>query len=259
VNSPYSKKVTLFFWTAFSLGLILRLAVIGALWSTPEKFVPFKNAHGYYELAESLLDYHSFAGVKTACPGSQLDEMRTPGYPAFVACWLALWHDPRAVALGQLLVLLVAWWLVYHYFQRAGNALAGALLVLALALSPGFVLDSVIVMPAVLCALLWLALAGLQVSACKSDQVLLSALVVPWFFSLSWSSRLVHSLVMLLCGTALLFPWMARNKALYGEYALCSVDGWERLSYVAANAGCNSIKPGARWRSAISPGFAPRV
>jgi hypothetical protein len=90
--------------------LVVRLAFFAPLFQAPERVRLIEN-NTYLELARSLVERGTYTGYLR----EDLDLVRTPVYPFFVAGVLAIFRGQlQYLALVQLVLSIVICWLVYH-------------------------------------------------------------------------------------------------------------------------------------------------
>ena len=223
----------------FLLALLLRLYAV-TVHPVP---VPTADAADYHRLATDLArgsGYVNEAGVPTA--------WRPPGYPFFLACVYALFGPSVRAAtvvqavLGALTVLLIAW-LARSLAGRRGGLIAGLLA----AVYPGFFWPArlllsenlaLFLVAAALCAAVWLAgrwrawgALGLGVllgvgTLVRGPYLLFSLVLLLWLAVQFWRRGREWRkglLTVLLAGVglaAVLVPWAARNRSVFGRPVL---------------------------------------
>ncbi len=233
------------------VALVLRVLASLALTAWNPQGLANGDTAGYWRLAQNLADH----GIFSRSENSPLvpDAFRTPGYPAFLALFHVLGLGWTAVALVQsflscaTIALLVK--LLNRWFDKR-VVLAAAWLV---AVDPESVLYAATVAPATLVTFLLLATVfvvaswrrgwGGVVAGLMSG---LAALVKPMalYFPL-WLAGLLlldrHSRgrtlragLVVLAATVVLFPWLWRNRHVFGVWRFTSIQGFNLLYYNAA-------------------------
>jgi 4-amino-4-deoxy-L-arabinose transferase-like glycosyltransferase len=230
-------------WLAvFALALTARWTFAATLPSSAP--VASVDAQGYQALALNLLDGHGFT-LNTAPPFVP-DGIRTPLYPALVAAlYAASGRVPAHVALFQGLVDAITALVVVDVVRRltSGGWLAWAA-GLAYALNPtAWRFSNELLTEAVLAAVLawllwafvryaqsrrlaWLGLAGALTGiallvkpnvAALPSIVALAAMLLP-AAQTNYRQRLAPALVVLIIAAVLVFPWLARNRLIFGRW-----------------------------------------
>jgi 4-amino-4-deoxy-L-arabinose transferase-like glycosyltransferase len=232
----------------------------------PDAPVEAVDAQGYQALAVNLLAGHGFT-LNTEPPFVP-DGLRTPLYPAFIAAVYAVSGAvPRHVALLQgaldAVTALVVVAALLRLLSRGGAAWAAGLLY---ALNPtawrfSNVLLTEIVLAAALAWMLWawvryaqgrqggwLALAaGLAATAAliKPNVVLVPVLLAAASLMLpagavprGWRQRLAPVVVVLGVASALMLPWLVRNRLVFGRWLFSQAfdNNLARVSAVATLA-----------------------
>ncbi|MBI5743938.1 MAG: glycosyltransferase family 39 protein [Elusimicrobia bacterium] len=229
--------------------LLPRLAVTVPVLLHPERAVSGDSAQ-YLELAGSLRTGGGF--TSTECGPALPDTFRTPGYPAFLAALeLTPWNVPAFAALLQCLfgtlTVMLAWRWLNALAPGRGAALGGLLLAADLV----YVLHTPLLLTETLFMLLFVlslgffwpalrqgsaraaALAGLLLGAAtlvRPVSVYLPVVLLPFLLG----NRKAAAAFLL---AALLLPgaWMARNRALTGQFTFSTIGGISLLRYPAAN------------------------
>lgn len=235
-------QAPLWLWAS---ALIPRLALWLCAWSDPELAVA-RDSHGYLARAANLLQRGRFATGDAL----HVETFRTPGYPLFLAAFMALFGDPvLPAAFAQCLLgawaAATAWvWLERAFGRRSAWPAA------VLALDPVTVFHTPLLLTETLFVfLLVAALAsywevlehptarGAMRSGLWSDLAslvrpisLYLPLLLAWPF---WNRR---RLLAAFLAAAWLLPaaWTARNRAAVGYWMYSSIAGVANLRYPAA-------------------------
>lgn len=194
----------------------------------------------YQILAKQILYHFSFAG----------NQMRTPGYPAFLAIiYFFVGFKPWLILLLQILMNCFSIYLIYKITQRVFNEVAAVTAAFILAIDPHQILICHFLYPDILFStLLLITLYILIVALDKKNTyyfILIGILIginiiikpVMQYFPLaiimfiiiwqkfSWKEKLIKSAVVFLFSILLILPWMYRNYEKFNHFSMCSISG----------------------------------
>ncbi|MBI3300122.1 MAG: glycosyltransferase family 39 protein [Elusimicrobia bacterium] len=242
-------------WWLWAAALAPRLGLWLLAAGDPARFVPIDGV-GYLALAGNMLDHGVFStGPEPFVPNT----FRTPGYPLFLAPFVALFDAPvLPAALAQCLIGAATAVLLWRWLEPRWGRLAAAVGALAVALdlvtifhTPMLLSETVFVFLVVAAFVrTWdqIERPGLKGAALCGLLWGVGALVRPLSFhlpvALVWVWRRDRKAAACFLLAAYLLPgaWMARNFRATGVSAFSGVGGVAMLSYMAA--GIESLRLG---------------
>ncbi|MDZ4227548.1 MAG: glycosyltransferase family 39 protein [Patescibacteria group bacterium] len=217
--------------------------------TTTELLSPGGDAQEYVVLAHTMLSSHRYAHTPDAPP----EFFRSPGYPAFAAMVLAASDSVIALSFAQILLIALSVALIFLIGAELFSRGVGMTAALLFAVDPSVLADSFKTLSeplfvALLLLIIWLlvrrdvsltsvALAALATGALTLTRplgIFLAPLFVLWLvyrFRARLRRALVLALLFLAVFTATVAPWVIRNGALSGHYALSSVSTYNMLFY----------------------------
>jgi hypothetical protein len=245
------------------IGILVQTPVVLLVANNPARAIPPGDPPGYLQLAQNFLAHGVLSSFMT--PPYVPEIFRTPGYPVFLACLLALGGGSLAVVAAAQSVLRILGGVLLESMAgdllhaRGWGAAAGVLWIMA----PIPALYAGVIAPETLFAFLFLLSlyamrhGGLRMAAFSGFVTGIAILVRPigvilLFVLLPavWSGRgkSFMRVASFLCAAGLaLVPWLARNELVFGRLALSSVGGNNLLQYNAAS--CLGRRTGGGWES----------
>lgn len=212
----------------------------------PERFQT-RDSLDYLDLARTLLSSGKYSG--TVYP--QVDLMRPPAYPIFVALGLLLGNGQAGIiSIIQVVIYFATAWLLYSTGAQLGYRLAGLFAALLFLLNPNATFWSVVLMTETLAGFFlvlsfwcctkywktrkyaWLLAVGLALSAGALTRPIIYPMAILLgllFFFLEWrrthrpSRAGIASTVLILAVLALVLPWQLRNLVVHGRFTLSEV------------------------------------
>jgi 4-amino-4-deoxy-L-arabinose transferase-like glycosyltransferase len=257
--------------------LVARLAFSIPLFEAPERVRLIEN-NTYLELAENLLEQGIYAGSGR----ENLDQVRTPIYPYFIAGVLTLSKGQmQYLALAQLLLSAGTCWLVYKGTRNLFSyttALAAAWL---FALDPNALYFSLTALTETL-FVFWLAFAiYLLTKYCASQQIrwiigsavmvgiaTLTRPIAMWLIPIwaacllwlprpaSWQKKALTSVGIVAFAWLAFFPWQLRNYIVSGQFSLSPV-GQDTIQNWIIAEGLAEAKGISRNEAAVEIARAP--
>lgn len=222
------------------LALLCRLTwYLLILFTNPGGFWLY-DSNEYWNLAYNISEYGEYS--RNAQPPLQPDYFRTPLYPLFILPTVFFDPSGQTIPVLQILLDIISCWLLYKIVLRLTRQYRyarGAALVYALHV-PALVMTSYVLTESVFLLLfLWFtwmlllymqepaskraALAGLIAGLCVMCKPVAFVLVFPVVLFILITQRInARSLLACICFSlafyAVQFPWMYRNKQVYGHY-----------------------------------------
>lgn len=256
------KRVPAWLWAAALLPR-LALCVLAAL--DPSRTLRGDSVD-YLGLAHALVERGVFSTSAAAPYAPQI--VRTPGYPLFLAPFVAMLSSPYlAAAVAQSLLGAITVILAWRWFSRGASAKGAAFGALFLALDPVTVLHTPLMLSEALFMLLTVAAAALTVSALDDPEprgaaaagalwglsvfVRPISLYLPATLALVWRRDKRAAAAFLLCAYLLPAGWTLRNWRATGHSLYAAVGGLDMLRYPAA--GVESMRTGRPWAELEGP------
>ncbi len=251
------------FLAVLFLALILRLTLFFFILKIDPNNFCQSDSGVYLQIADNLLKTGTFSSSSKA--PFEPEYNRTPAYPVFLAPFRAASNRVNSIILFQVFLSILSVYLVMYFCRQllqlsvTASALAG--LVLALDV-PSIVLANSVLTETLVTFLLLsgviltfryfktgktvlLVISGVIYglsSLCRPSALLLPVfiLVALFFAEVSYSRKGILSLCLFIIAyTAVLSPWLIRNKAIFGG-AFLSTISYDNLLYVQA-AGVKSV------------------
>jgi hypothetical protein len=210
------------FWIAFAVGMVVRLAVLPALWQAGYT----SDARDYVTMAGQLAQHQHFVPYWPA------------GLPLFLEPFVAAGASSGALRVAMLVFWLLAVWGLYRLAKATGTFWAAGVILLVFGLSPGAVqlsLEPLTQLP--VAALLLVALSA-TVRCCQGagwgEYLLLGAslgymglirpsalaLFLLVAFPVAIARKLPQAAVALLMGVLLVGGWLVEAHALCGHWVM---------------------------------------
>ena len=246
-------------WLLLALLLLLlslRLALLIPAAAYPDRRMT-SDSQGYLDLAESLRTRGTFEADEFT------EEVRTPGYPLFVAALLGLaGPDLAPVIAGQVLLSAGVAGLLYLAGMRAAGTSVGWAAAFLWAVNPNSVFWPFMIMSETLFAILlagsllgavlamrrgslWLyAVSGLALGMAVLVRPIGIYLIPAWFVILlirgvsiqGWRVGWRSAAILAALAYGPVFAWQARNALVHGEFFLSKTTGVTLRSYMLARA-----------------------
>ena len=240
----------------FAGALIVRLALLFIFLPYDPTFVMDGDSIGYLSLAENLEVGNGFSSQ--VAPPYEPDSFRTPGYPLFLAFHHTLFGSYVTVLLSQLILTFIIALIIVrlgarYVSEKAGVIAAGIFLFMPFSLLVSMRYLTQVFFTTVLMLAVWFFLSYLKN---RTDRhLILTAFLLPiavlirpiaiaivapfiasgalavWWGQLSMKRLLAASLVLVICFSAVLSPWLIRNHAVFGTYALSSLMPFQLYYY----------------------------
>ncbi len=194
----------------------------------------------YQILAKYILYHFSFAD----------NEMRTPGYPAFLAIiYFFVGFKPWLVLLIQILLNCFSIYLIYKITYKVFNETAAFIGALIIAIDPHQILICHFLYPDILFSTLFLITLYILVIALERKEnyyfILIGILIginiiikpVMLYFpfaiilfliiwnKFTWKEKAIKSVLVLFFSVILIVPWMYRNYEKFNHFSMCSISG----------------------------------
>jgi 4-amino-4-deoxy-L-arabinose transferase-like glycosyltransferase len=227
-----------------ALWMVVRMVVLLPVFRNPGR-VQLIDTNTYLELATSMLERGTYEGYSR----DNIDLVRTPGYPLFLAAVMGVSGGNLAfLALAQVLLTIGTCAAVYAIGRRILGPGAGLAAAWIFALSPTSLFFAMTALTETLFALLlslsiltlvvfhqtsalrWGALSGVLLGAATLVRPIGVWLIPLWtLFALisqpkgNWRKRLTAAGVVFAAGWLALLPWQARNLAVSGSFTLTPV------------------------------------
>jgi len=221
----------------------------------------------YDALAQSMLHGCGFA------MNGQLETLRTPGYPIFVAAIQTIGGSYFAVTFAQILITIMAALVVRRIGMRFASQKVGEVAAVLLLINPVTIVLSLLIYSDTLFMLLFAS--GFYIALTLDERrffpnVLLASLLfglaiyvrpigllaIPIFIAPVVASRLASGMkwkaigILLACLILLISPWMARNYVRTGVFSFTSI-GASAINWAAARfiANTNGLPLDAAYRT----------
>jgi Dolichyl-phosphate-mannose-protein mannosyltransferase len=242
-DSPDTKLLMNAPWIAIAVAVLMRIALIAALWSVrgPDAFTASDTA-SYLGPASALAATLSFVDAS-----GHPEIFRTPGYPLFLAPGIRAGHTVVIALAGQLALSALLVWLTFAIARRTShsNGVAGWA-ALAVAVEPTGLLWSVKLMPETLLTVLVLAFVGAVVwyldtpsaprAAAAAAAIAAAAYVKPIAYPLAIAAAVTPLAVLATRNT---IP--KRHAILFAAMCVIGVGMWQLRNATAAGyAGFSS-------------------
>lgn len=194
----------------------------------------------YQILAKQILYHFSFAG----------NEMRTPGYPAFLAIiYFFIGFKPWVVLLLQILMNCFSVYLIYKITHKIFLETAALIAALIVAIDPHQILICHFLYPDILFSTLLLITLYILIVALEIKSIYYFILIgiliginiiikpVMQYFPLAiamfifiwhkflWKEKIIKSTLVLIFSVLLIVPWMYRNYEKFNHFSMCSISG----------------------------------
>lgn len=222
---------------------------------TPTLPVVAEDSAEYADLAQSLVRGNGFS------MNGQLETLRTPGYPVFVAAIEEVGRSYFAVTFVQIFVIFLAALVVRRIGMRFSSRNVGEATAVLLLLNPATITLTLLIYSDILFLLLFMSgfYAALSLERERFlPKILLVSLLfglaiyvrpigllaIPIFIAPIVASRLAPSLkwkatgMLLVCLLLLMSPWMARNYVRTGVFSYTSIGassiGWAVARFLAS-------------------------
>jgi 4-amino-4-deoxy-L-arabinose transferase-like glycosyltransferase len=236
--------------------------------ATPARFVEGGDSEQYMRLATQLLQTGSFRTEGDA----NLDLVRTPGYPLFLALMHLLFGAYKWASLAQTLLALANCLLIYRVIKDlGGEPWVGYLGVLFYLLTPNAAFYPLLIMTETLASFFlmsglwslvrflvvrrigWLALSGAFMSLAAFVRPSNLILLVVWCLLILALTAYGHKtsvwkvsvwrpvLIFAISGFALILAWQVRNYAVHGRFVFSTV-GRGTLKYWIVGRGIAEMK-----------------
>src|SRR3989344_9488787 len=271
-ESGLKKKANLFYSPYFMLAVVVLTLYIPFWFHTldlrreqiaqgrPEVInVPFlgSDSIGYRILADNIIDGGGCSTETT--PPYRPDTFRTPGYPLFVALTKVVFRTYDAVALIQMLFVIATAWLIYEIGKKLWSSGVGMAAALFYIFYPNTIFQTLYVISETLFVFLFLLavyllflkergspamrlfLGGVVLGIATLTRPMALYLIVPFALFLvyqTWSRRLpvkkifASVAILILSFTAVVMPWLVRNKEVSGVWGLSSVGDFNYFHYI---------------------------
>ena len=228
--------------------LLPRCVLCVLAWNDPQRFLR-ADAVGYLALARNIVLHGAFSSL--GAPSFTPDTFRTPGYPVFLAPFIAVFPNPiLPIAAAQCFLSALNAALIWRWLNDAWGRRAAAVGSMAVALDLVTIFHAPILISETLFLLLmtlatvqtWRSLsrAGpLGASFCgllwgASAMVRPISLYLPIFLGWIWRRDRKALAVFFLCAYLLPGLWVLRNWEATGVPAFTSVGGMALIRYTAA-------------------------
>ncbi len=228
----------------------------------PERFRVI-DSNQYVDLAETFLKTGEYHG--TVYPFPEINLIRPPVYPLFLALNIFLFSDAKWASLVQVLLTLLNAYVIYRIGLDLGQRKTGvaAVLIYLLNISGSFealqIMTETLTSTWILLAFWglvrhrvvqkrrWFVFSGAMIGMGALTRPILFPLLLIWcvlllIFEISWkpSFKLSKSagenvLIFLLSGMLFILPWQVRNYRVHGQFTLSDVSRVTVENYMLAN------------------------
>lgn len=194
----------------------------------------------YQYLTKNILHNFSFAN----------NELRTPGYPFFLAIiYSIVGFKPWIVLIIQILLNVACVYLIYKITSKIFNKTAALIAALIIAIDPHQILICHFLYPDILFSTLFLItiyfyIVGLETQK-TSYFILVGCLIginciikpvlqyLPFALTLflliwcafSWKKKVINSIIIISLSYLIMLPWMHRNYSKFNHFSMCSISG----------------------------------
>ena len=254
-------KSKLFLLLMFFL-VFIRMAIAIPAINYPERFRVI-DSDQYVDLATTLLRTGEYHG--TLYPFPEIDLIRPPVYPMFLAFNIFLFSDVKWASLVQLLLTLLNAAVIYRIGLDLGQRKVGiaAALIYLLNISGAFealsIMTETLTSTWILLAFWglvqfrvgrkrrWLVVSGVMVGFGALTRPIVFPLLLIWgvlllIFEITWKpffrlskSSVKNILIFLLSGMFLILPWQVRNYRVHSQFTLSDVSRVTVENYMLAN------------------------